>query len=93
MGYQYLLTTARPARLDAIPALDDIGLQRDGTRTAVQLQKETTGIAEDGARLIAPPERGGAGGAVLADRLSRACQCEMLRWMRCDGGRWLIMLR
>lgn len=35
----------------------------------MQLQKKATGVAEYRARLIAAPEWGGAGGAVLADRL------------------------
>lgn len=37
----------------------------------MQLQEQATGIAENGARLIAAPERSSAGGAVLADRLWR----------------------
>ena len=41
--------------LDAVTALDDVGLQRDGARAAVQLQKEAAGVAEDGAGLVASP--------------------------------------
>jgi len=63
------------ARLDAVAALDDIRLERDGARAAVQLQEEAAGVAQHGARLIAAPERGGACGAVLADRLESSQYC------------------
>jgi hypothetical protein len=77
----YLLATAWTASLDAVAALDDIGFEADGARTAVELQKKPAGIAEDRARLIAPPERGGAGGAVLADGLgSERCQRGLWWW-------------
>lgn len=65
----YLLAHAGSASLDAVAALDDIGLERDGSRAAVQLQEEPAGVAEDGARFIATPERSGACRAVSADRL------------------------
>jgi hypothetical protein len=68
-GVAYPLATAGPARLHAVAALDDIRLERDGARAAVQLQEEAAGIAENRAILIAAPERGSAGRAVLADRL------------------------
>ena len=45
--------------LDAIARLDHVGLERDGTRAAVQLEEEAAGVAEDGAGLIATPERSG----------------------------------
>jgi hypothetical protein len=35
----------------------------------VQLEEQAAGVAQHGAGLIAAPERGGAGSAVLADRL------------------------
>ena len=68
MVHKYLLAPW-PTRLDAVAALDDIRLERDWSRTAVQLQKQSTGVAQHSARLIATPERRGARGAVLADRL------------------------
>lgn len=55
--------------LDAVSALDNVGLQAYRARTAVKLQEETAGIAEDTARLISSPERGGTCTAVLADGL------------------------
>ena len=65
----YLFASARRARLDAIPTFDDIGLEGDGPRAAVQLQEKTAGIAQNGAGLIAAPEGRGARRAVLADGL------------------------
>lgn len=65
----YPLTSAWTAGLNAVATLDDISLERDRSRSAVQLQEEAAGIAENGARLIASPERRSACGAVLADRL------------------------
>ena len=59
----------RPASLDAVAAFDDICLERDGARPAVQLQEESAGVAEDGTRFIATPERCGACRAVPADGL------------------------
>jgi hypothetical protein len=38
----------------------------------VQLEKEAAGVAQDRAGLIAPPERSGACGAVLADGLAQS---------------------
>jgi hypothetical protein len=69
-GLPYLLACTRPASLDAIAALDDIGLERDGARSAVQLQEEPAGVAENRACLIAAPERSGACSAVLTYRLA-----------------------
>ena len=62
----YLLASTRPTRLDAVAALDDIGLEGDGSWTAMQLQEQAAGVAEDGAGFIAAPERRGARCAVLA---------------------------
>lgn len=50
---------ARAHGLDAVATLDDIGLEGDGARPAVQLEKQAAGIAEDGAGFIATPERSG----------------------------------
>lgn len=63
-----LLACTRPASLDAVPALDDIGFEGDGSWAAVQLQEEAAGVAQDRSRLIAAPKRCCARGAVLADR-------------------------
>lgn len=65
----YPLLGALSACLHAITALDDIGLQADWARSSMQLQKETTGIAEDSTRLITTPERRSAGLTVLTDGL------------------------
>jgi hypothetical protein len=54
-SHSYLLACARPASLDAVAALDDIRLERNGSWSAVQLQKETAGVAEDGAGFITAP--------------------------------------
>lgn len=56
---------ARTHGLDAIATLDDIGLERDWPGPAMQLEKQAAGIAEDCARFIASPERGGGGLTVL----------------------------
>ena len=53
--YLFIFRHVGPHGLDAVAALDDVGLQRDGTRAAVQLQKEAAGVAEDGAGLVASP--------------------------------------
>jgi hypothetical protein len=71
----YLSLCAGSASLDAVAALDDIGLERDGARAAVQLQEEAAGVAEDGARLIAAPEGRRARSAILADRLEQSANC------------------
>jgi hypothetical protein len=65
----HLLACARSAGLDAVAALDDICLERDGSRSAVQLQEEAAGVAENRTCLIAAPERCCARSAVLAHRL------------------------
>ena len=83
----YPLATAWPARLNTIAALDDIGLERDGSRPAVQLQEEAAGIAENGTRLVASPEGCGACSAVLADRLlivSTSTSSSMVECYRLD---------
>lgn len=54
----------------------------------MQLEEEAAGIAQDGARLVAAPERSGARGAVLADRLGRG-QCQAAqRWMGSSAIDW-----
>ena len=50
-----LFRKVRPHRLDPIAAFDDVRLQRDGTRSAVELEEETAGVAKDGAHLVATP--------------------------------------
>jgi hypothetical protein len=68
-GPCYLLACARAASLDAVTALDDIGFERDRAWSAVQLQEEAAGVAQDRASLIASPERRRARCAVLTYRL------------------------
>jgi hypothetical protein len=80
--HTYLLARTRPASLHAVAALDDIGLERDGAWPAVQLQKQTAGVAENGARLIASPQGRSACCAVLTYRLD-ACQRLVLDGRRC----------
>ena len=41
--------------LDAVAALDDVRLETDGTRTAMQLEEETASIAKNRAHLVATP--------------------------------------
>lgn len=41
--------------LDAVAALDDVRLETDGTRTAMQLEEETASIAQNRTHLVAPP--------------------------------------
>lgn len=67
--YLLLHLHARTHGLDTIATLDDIGLERDWSRAAVQLEEQAAGIAEDGARFIASPERGGGSLTVLAGGL------------------------
>ena len=55
--------------LDAIARLYHVGLERDGSRAAVEFEEEATSVAEDGAGLVAAPERRRGGRAVLADGL------------------------
>jgi hypothetical protein len=55
--------------LDTIARLDHVGLERDGSWAAVELKEETAGVAENGAGLVAAPERCRGGCAVLADGL------------------------
>lgn len=50
---------------DAIATLDDICLEADGSWFAVKLEKKATGIAQDGAGVIATPQRSGASFAIL----------------------------
>lgn len=50
-----LLLHIRSHCLNAIAALDDVCLQRYRSRAAMQLEKQTAGVAEDGAHLVATP--------------------------------------
>jgi hypothetical protein len=45
----------RAHSLDAIAALDDIGLERNGSRATVQLEEQTAGVAKNGTHLVATP--------------------------------------
>lgn len=56
-------------RLDAIAALDHIGLEGDGSGATVKLEEETAGIAEDAAGLVTSPQRCRRGTTVLTDGL------------------------
>lgn len=66
---KYLLLCSLAGRLHAVAALDNIGLEADGSRATVKLQEQTASIAKDGASFIASPERRCARAAVLADGL------------------------
>lgn len=57
------------AGLDAIATFDHIGLQAYRTRSPVQLQKQSAGVAKNGAQLVATPQGCGGGATVLADGL------------------------
>jgi hypothetical protein len=41
--------------LHSVAALDHVRLERDGPRATVELEKETAGVAEHGAHLVAAP--------------------------------------
>ena len=53
--YLLLFREIRAHRLDSIPALDDVCLERDGAWAAMELQEQTAGVAEHGAHLVAAP--------------------------------------
>jgi len=55
--------------LDAIARLNHVGLERNGSWTAVEFEEEAAGVAEDRAGLITAPEGCRGGCAVLADGL------------------------
>ena len=65
----YLPPRAVARALHPIAALDDVCLETDRTRSAVQFEEKATGVAKNRAQIIASPEWGGGGGAVLADGL------------------------
>lgn len=50
-----------------IAGLDDVCFERDGAGPAVELEEETAGVAENLAALIAAPQGGRGGLAVLTD--------------------------
>lgn len=54
---------------DPIPTFDDVCLQADGARPAMEFQEQTTGVAENGAEFIPAPEGGGGGATILTDGL------------------------
>lgn len=55
--------------LDTVATLDHIGLQAYRTRSAMEFEKETTGIAQNRTEFVPTPKRRGGGAAILADRL------------------------
>lgn len=57
------------AGLDAIATFNHIGLQAYRARPPVQLQKQSAGVAKNGAQLVAAPQGSGRGTTVLADGL------------------------
>lgn len=69
LTHLFLHLHTRAHGFDTVAALDDIGLERDGAWAAMQLEEQATGIAQDLASLIAPPERGSRGLAVHTCRL------------------------
>ena len=58
------------ASLGTVSRLDDIGLEADGARPAVQLEKEAASVAEYEAVFITAPERRGTCRTVLANGLA-----------------------
>lgn len=75
--------------LDAIARLDHVGLERDGSWAAVEFEEEAAGIAEDGAGLVAAPERCGGGCAVLTDGLEESFVSSYTSPISVSPGRWL----
>ena len=65
----YLAFGTLPGRLDPIATFDHIRLQADRTRTAMQLQEQTTGITENRPEFISAPEGRGGSPTILAHRL------------------------
>ena len=63
------LSLARARALDAVATLDNICLQAYRSWTTVQLEEEATGIAQNRADFVAPPERCGRRGAILTSGL------------------------
>lgn len=55
--------------LDPIPALYHVGLEGYRSWAVVELEKQPTGVAEDGAEFISSPKRGGRSAAVVTGRL------------------------
>ena len=70
-AYLLLHVHARTHSLDAVAALDNVCLEGNGPRPAVQLEEQAAGIAEDGAGLVATPQRSGGRLTILADGLRR----------------------
>lgn len=65
----YLALRALASSFHPIPTLDHIGLETDRSWATMQLQKESAGIAEHGAQLIATPEGGRGRATILAHGL------------------------
>jgi hypothetical protein len=74
-GQSYLLSSTLAASLDAVSALNDVCLEADRPRPAVELEEQATGIAKHRTGLVSPPQGSGAGRAILADRLQIVSQC------------------
>lgn len=53
----YLLSRTLVSGFDSIPTFYNICLETDGSRSAMQFQKESAGITEYGSRFIASPKR------------------------------------
>lgn len=54
MGTTHLLLRTTSS-LDAVPALDHVGLEADWARTTVQFQEEAARIAQNRSHLVATP--------------------------------------
>ena len=52
-----------------IPAFDHVGLEGYRSRAVVELEKQPTSVAEDGAEFISSPKRGGRSAAIVAGGL------------------------
>ena len=57
LGFYYLLLLrqVRAHSLDSVSALDNVGLERDGARAAVELEEQAAGVAQNRAGLVAAP--------------------------------------
>ena len=55
MAYLFLFCEVWSHRLNAVAALDHIGFERNGPGTAVELEEEAAGVAEDCTGLVASP--------------------------------------
>ena len=65
----YLAFGTLAGGFDPIATFDDIGFQAYRTRTTMEFQEETTGVAENRAEFISAPKRSGRRTTILANRL------------------------